>query len=118
VAFSLKYLFVFVTIAAIFTAAIIYKTQLWTLAAIYTTILVLLAGTLGLSTQRLRLKFWLAFCAVGWLYLAFSLTENCFASYVPSKRISYWLNRSDIEPLVKKISAFVSQAIRGLTVSQ
>src|SRR5687768_4504319 len=98
--FSLKYLFALIALAAIFTAALIYPTSWWALAAVNLTVVVLAAVTLGVWFQRLNQTFWLSFCLIGWLYLTLSFTPadvTRLAYYVPSKQISYLLKRTEIE---------------------
>lgn len=85
--FSLKYLFALVAIAAIFNAALFFRTPLWAFIAINTAVVILLAATIGVWLHRLNRTFWLPFCVVGWFYLAVALTPasiNRLASYLPS----------------------------------
>jgi hypothetical protein len=87
VTFSLKYLFVFVAIAAVFNAALIFRTPHWAIIAVNTAVVTLLVPTVGLCLQGLDRTFWLPFCVVGWFYLIVALTPpsiNRLASYLPS----------------------------------
>ena len=85
--FSLRYLFAFVAITAVFNAALIYRTPQLAIIAINTAVVTLLAATVGLWLERLDRTFWLPFCVVGWFYLIVALTPpsiNRLASYLPS----------------------------------
>jgi hypothetical protein len=87
VTFSLKYLFAFVAIAAVFNAALVFRTPHWAIIAINTAVVTLLVPTVGLWLERLDRTFWLPFCVVGWFYLIVALTPssiNRLASYLPS----------------------------------
>src|SRR5687768_7731623 len=89
--FTLKYVFALVAVAAIFTAALIYRTPLWALAAVNLAIIVLLAGTFGVWFQRLNRTFWIPFISIGWVYLILSFTPatlNRLAYYLPSDQLS------------------------------
>jgi hypothetical protein len=98
--FSIKWLFGVVAIAAIFTAALVYRTPLWTFIAINTAVVVLLAATIGVWLRRLNRTFWLAFCVVGWFYLAVSFVPVKavrLVYYIPSNYISVELLRPLLE---------------------
>lgn len=97
--FSLKYLFALMAIAAIFTAAIIYRTPFWAVAAVNSAVIVLFVGTIGLWFQRLNRAFWIPFCAVGWFYFVLSLTpqgRNRFNEYMPGTQITHLINEMEL----------------------
>jgi hypothetical protein len=98
--FSLRWLFAIVALAAIFTAALIYRTHLWTVIAINTTVLVLLGATIGVLLRRFNKTFTLAFLVAGWFYLAVSFssaTLSRLAYYLPSSAITVTLLRASLE---------------------
>jgi hypothetical protein len=90
--FSIKWLFALVAVAAVFVAAIVYRTQLWAFAAINVAVVALVASSIGVWFQRLDRTFWIPFCAVGWGYVALSFTPsaiNRLVHYLPSKQLSH-----------------------------
>jgi hypothetical protein len=99
VSFSLKYLFVVIALAAIFTAAIVYRTPFWTVASVNVTVTVLFVGTIGLWFQRLNRTFWIPFCMVGWFYLAFALMPlgmHRLNAFLPGTQITHMINRAEL----------------------
>jgi hypothetical protein len=86
----LRRLFVIVAVAAIYTAALIYRTPFWAFVAINLAVLILLIATVGVWLQYLTRAFWLPFCIVGWFYLAVAFTPATItrlANYLPSGQI-------------------------------
>jgi hypothetical protein len=98
--FSLKYLFLFVTLSAIFSAALIYPLSAWPPVTINLTLVVLAAATLGVSLQRLNKTFWLPFLLVGWLYLAIAFMPKLLSisSFLPSKYVTFHIKEAELQP--------------------
>jgi hypothetical protein len=81
--FSLRTLLVVVLVAAIFAAALVYRTPMWAVAAVNLTITVLTIGTLGVWMGSFKPRFWLSFCFVGWLYLLIAFTSASLVKLSP-----------------------------------
>jgi hypothetical protein len=97
--FSLKYLFALVAIAAVFTAAVIYRTPFWTVTAVNLTVIILFVASLGVWFQRLNQIFWIPFCAAGWFYFIFALTpqgRNRLHAFLPGTQITHMINKMEL----------------------
>src|SRR5687768_6038777 len=93
--FFIKWLFALVALAAISAAALVYRTELWAMAAILLAIALLLTATCGVWVHRFDRSFWIPFCVVGWFYLlvAFSDRVNALAPYLPSTYLAQLVER-------------------------
>jgi hypothetical protein len=127
VTFSLKYLFVFVAIAAVFNAALIFRTPPWAIIAINTAVVTLLVPTVGLWLGRLDRTFWLPFCVVGWFYLVVALTPqsiNRLAAYLPSGQAvvkpvtgGALLNEQRFADVIDTVAALLFGGLAGIIAS-
>lgn len=67
--FSIQWLFAFVAIAAVFTAALLYRKPAWASVAVTSTMLLFVVATCRSALSSTRRSFTLPFCLTGWLYL-------------------------------------------------
>ncbi|MEX2142620.1 MAG: hypothetical protein WD894_25425 [Pirellulales bacterium] len=97
-AFSLRWLFALVLVAAIFTAGLVYRTSLSTFVAVNLGVIVLLTATTGVLLGRLNRTFWLPFCVFGWFYFLSSLNPGSISvlnRYSPGYQISEMVTSTD-----------------------
>jgi hypothetical protein len=76
VSFSLRTLLAVVLLAAIFTAALVYRTPVWVVVVVNLTMIVLIFGTLCAWIDGSQRRFWIPFAFVGWVYLVIAFNGN------------------------------------------
>jgi hypothetical protein len=109
--FSLRTLFLVVALAAIFAAALIHPTTYWAISVALLSATTIILGTFGVWRHRYNRTFWMPFCFVGWLFIAFAVIADppAVLRVVPSSYIEY-LN-SGVRPWLASLTSVIYMVV-------